>query len=123
MSMPPRKGGVFLVNDRLINLPPDDARNYHGQRYVIIVSGNGPNSNGNWPLVLAVPASTQSTLKTQYCVTLAQGTGNLPKKCWARVVAVQPIAKADLGDYAGEIPASMMTLLEQNLLAYMGLID
>lgn len=123
MTMPPRKGGVFLVQDRLINLPPDATRNLHSQRYVIIVSGNDPNSNANWPLVLAVPASTQSTLRTQYCVTLAQGTGNLPKKCWARVVAVQPIAKSDLGDYTGQIPPATMTLLEQNLLAYMGLID
>ena len=60
MTMPPCKGGVFLVQDRLISLPPDATRNLHSQRYVIVVSGNDPNSNADWPLVLAVPASTQT---------------------------------------------------------------
>jgi mRNA-degrading endonuclease toxin of MazEF toxin-antitoxin module len=123
MNMPPRKGGVFMVDDKLINLPPDDNRNLHPHRYVIVVSGNATNADQTWPIVLAVPTSSQSTLATQYCVKLGQGVGNLPRKCWARVVAVQPIAKRDLRDFTGTIPGVQMALLEENLLAYLGSID
>ena len=121
--MPPRKGGVFMVYDKVINLPPDASRQMHNQRPSIIVSGDATNAESAWPTVLVVPTSTQSALASEYCVELAKGIGNLPKKCWARVVLVQPVAKADLRDFLGKIPAIELELLEQNLLAYMGSID
>jgi hypothetical protein len=56
-------------------------------------------------------------------VKLAFGTGNLPSKCWARTVMPQPIAKADLRTFLGQIPAAVMETIDNGLLAYMGLVD
>ncbi|HVB41963.1 MAG TPA: type II toxin-antitoxin system PemK/MazF family toxin [Streptosporangiaceae bacterium] len=123
MNMPPRKGGVFMVKDRVLNMPPEDKRKPHEHRYIIIVSGNAANEDKDWPVVLAVPTSTSSELATEYCLPLDKGTGNLPKRCWARVTLIQPVGKADLGHYVGRLLAMQVELLEQNLLAYMGSVD
>lgn len=121
--MPPRKGGVFMVDDRVLRMPPEASRKNHPHRYVIIVSGDATNSDHGWPVVLAVPTSTSEDFATEYCVELDKGCGNLPKKCWARVTLTQPLAKAELRDYCGRLLAAQVELLEQNLFAYMGLVD
>lgn len=73
--------------------------------------------------MLVVPTSTSAQRTTEYCVELNKGQGNLPKKCWARVTLTQPLAKSELRDYCGRLYAAQVELLEQNLLAYMGLVD
>jgi hypothetical protein len=35
----------------------------------------------------------------------------------------QPIAKADLGHYLGQIPPEIMDTIDSSMLAYMGLVD
>jgi mRNA-degrading endonuclease toxin of MazEF toxin-antitoxin module len=80
--MSPRKGGVFMVDDGRLRMPPEDKRKKHPQRFVIIVSGDATNSDQGWPVVLVVPTSTSEHLATEYCVELSKGQGNLPKKCW-----------------------------------------
>lgn len=121
--MPPRKGGVFMVSDEAVRLPPEDKRKTHPHRYVIVVSGDATNADHDWPVLLVVPTSTNADFATEYCVELNKGNGNLPKKCWARVTLMQPLAKAELRDYCGRLLAAQVELLEQNLLAYMGLVD
>ncbi|SFL02889.1 mRNA-degrading endonuclease, toxin component of the MazEF toxin-antitoxin module [Streptosporangium canum] len=118
-----RKGGVYLVSDRSLTMPPNDQRNFHPKRPVIVLSGDAKNEQTSWPLVYVVPTSTATTLKTEYCVKLAQGVGNLPSKCWIRTVCAQPFLKEELGDYLGQLPAQVVLLIEENLFAYMGLTD
>ncbi|GHH70095.1 hypothetical protein GCM10017673_21430 [Streptosporangium violaceochromogenes] len=81
------------------------------------------NDQADWPLVYVVPTSTATTLKTEYRVKIAQGTGNLPSKCWVRTVCAQPFLKEELGDHLGRLPAQVLSLIEENLFAYMGLVD
>jgi hypothetical protein len=90
---------------------------------VIVLSGDAKNQQLDWPLVYVVPTSTATMLKTEYCVKLAQGVGNLPSKCWVRTVCAQPFLKEELGDYLGTLPAHLVSLIEENLFAYMGLVD
>lgn len=87
------------------------------------MSGDAHNVDPSWPHVLVVPTSTATNLKTEFCVKIGSGVGNLPQKCWARTVCPQPILKEDLGDLIGFLPADTMSLIEENLFAYMGLVD
>lgn len=122
MKPPLRKGGVYWVADNRLTLPPNDERTVKPKRPVIVVSGDETNENPDWPIVLVVPISTSPTLRTPFCLKLGAGVGNLPAKCWARVVAVQPLAKDDIQDFLGNIPSDMAAILDENLLAYLGLV-
>ncbi|MFC0864275.1 type II toxin-antitoxin system PemK/MazF family toxin [Sphaerimonospora cavernae] len=118
-----RKGGVYYVSDRSLTMPPNDKRNYHPKRPVIVLSNDANNEQADWPFVYVVPTSTATTLRTEYCVKIAQGFGNLPSKCWARTICAQPFLKEELGDYLGQLPPQVMGLIEENLLGYIGLVD
>jgi mRNA-degrading endonuclease toxin of MazEF toxin-antitoxin module len=119
---PIRKGGVYWVADERLTLPPNDERTVKPKRPVIVVSGDETNENPDWPIIFVVPISTSPTLKTPFCLQLGAGVGNLPSKGWARVVAMQPLAKSDIQDFTGNIPSAMLAILEENLFAYMGLV-
>lgn len=117
-------GGVYLVADDTISLPPDSAREYHDERRpFVIVSGQESNDNPAWPLVLGCPMSSSTTHKTQFCVKLAAGEANCPKKTWIRVPAIQPLEKKALGDHTGPLPDEKLELLRARVLQYMGLAD
>src|SRR5262249_30221195 len=122
MNMPPRRGGVFMINDEAIRLPPETRRTRHDHRYVIIISGDGPNADHQWPVVLVIPTSG-SGLPTEYDVELQKGMGNLPRRSVARVTLVQPLDKADLKHHCGKLDAAEVDLLLQNLIAYVGEAD
>lgn len=114
---------MFYVADETLSLPPNTARVLHGKRPVIVISGDAKNTSPEWKHVLVVPTSSSGRLSTEFCVKLAFGVGNLPSKCWARTVMPQPISKADLGHYLGQVPAEIMETIDNGLLAYLGLID
>jgi mRNA-degrading endonuclease toxin of MazEF toxin-antitoxin module len=123
VNTPIRRGGVFWVKDDALTLPPADNRNFHDRRTVIVVSGDATNQDPDWPVILVIPTSTSTSFKTEYCVKLAAGVGNLQKKCWARVPCPQPILKTDLVDHTGQLPPDALDLLDRGLLNYMGLLD
>lgn len=117
-------GGVYLVADDAISLPPDSAREYHDERRpFVIVSGQESNDNPAWPLVLGCPMSSSTGQKTEFCVKLAAGEANCTKKAWIRVPAIQPLEKKALGDYTGPLPDEKLELLRAKVLQYMGLAD
>lgn len=117
-------GGVYLVKDSAIRLPPDQEREPHAQRRpVVVLTGPNSNSNTGWPIVLAAPVSTSTTRKTSFCVKLAVGEGGVPKQCWVRVVAIQPLLKSDLGDRLGLLPAARLGEVQARRFQYMGLLD
>ena len=123
MNQPIRRGGVFMVPDQAISLPPNPGRLEHTSRPVIVVSGDAKNSDPAWKHVLVIPTSSSGKRATEFCVKLGYGVGNLPSKCWARTVMPQPVAKDDLGDYLGQLPPDVLETIDNALLAYMGLID
>ncbi|MDG4763624.1 type II toxin-antitoxin system PemK/MazF family toxin [Solwaraspora sp. WMMD406] len=109
-------GGIYYVKDKAISLPPNDGRNYHDERRpVVVLSGPDTNSLAGWPTVLVAPISTSPKLKTQYCVKLGASEGGLPKKCWVRVVAVQPLLKSDLQDRLGVLSAERLEEIQARL--------
>lgn len=115
-------GGVYLVADNALSLPPNSAREYHdARRPFVVVSGQEYNDNPAWPLVLGCPMSSSTRQKTEFCVKLAAGEANCIKKTWIRVPAIQPLEKKALGDYTGPLPDEKLELLRAKVLQYMGL--
>jgi hypothetical protein len=78
-------GGVYWIDDKALSLPPDDGRVPHPRRMVLLVSGPLTNADPGWPVVMAVPISSERRRNTRFCVALGAGEGNIPKKSWVRV--------------------------------------
>jgi mRNA-degrading endonuclease toxin of MazEF toxin-antitoxin module len=116
-------GGVYWVADARLTLPPDNDRQLHPRRGVVILSGPETNSDPAWLLVQVVPLSSESTRKTRFCVKISAGEGNVDKKVWARVPAVQPILKSDLQDYVGVLPETRVEEIQARLWQYLGMAD
>lgn len=122
ISNPVINGGVYYVKDPVISLPPNDDRNIHEERRpVVVLSGPNTNSFAGWRTVLVAPISSSTSLKTQYCIKLSAGEGGLTRKCWVRIVAVQPLLKSDLEDRLGVLPAERLEEIQARLFQYMGL--
>ncbi|MFL1379535.1 MULTISPECIES: hypothetical protein [unclassified Nocardiopsis] len=51
---------------------------------------------------------------------LHYGVGNVQKKCWIRVAAVQPMAKEHIGDLIGRLPAHLLEGVHTDLAEYTG---
>lgn len=124
LKVPPRPGGVYLVADRDLSLPPKDDRLVHEERRpVVVLSGLSTNGDTSWPVVLVVPLSTSTSRRTRFCVKIGAGEGNVTKRTWARVPAVQPLAKDSLQDHLGVLPAERLEQIHAKLLQYMDVID
>ncbi|MCA1673501.1 MAG: type II toxin-antitoxin system PemK/MazF family toxin, partial [Actinobacteria bacterium] len=120
----PIAGAVYYGRDRDLTLPPNDDRQYHDQRRpVSVISGSETNSDASWGFVLMALISSSTSHKTRFCVRLAAGAANLPKKGWVRVSAVQPLMKSQLGDQTGIVTADKLAEVHARLLQYMGLTD
>ncbi|MFC6083840.1 type II toxin-antitoxin system PemK/MazF family toxin [Sphaerisporangium aureirubrum] len=117
-------GGVYLVRDKALRLLPEEERVVHDERRpVVVVTGHRSNGDPDWPFVLACPVSGSTSRRTRFDVQLAQGQGGAQKKCWIRVPAVQPLAKAVLEDRSGTLDEDLLTQVQARLAQYMGLID
>lgn len=73
--------------------------------------------------MLVCPTSGATSHKTRFCVKLAAGDGNLVKKCWVRVPAVQPILESQLADHCGVLPEDKLQLIYGRLSEYMGILS
>jgi mRNA-degrading endonuclease toxin of MazEF toxin-antitoxin module len=121
-SSPVLRGGVYVVSDSALTMPPNDKRQIKRTRPVIVLSGPVPNQDRDWLGVLVVPTSTSPDFVTPYCVEIARGDGNMTAQTWARVPMVQPILKEDLGNHWGIVKPPTLELLEARLLDYMGML-
>lgn len=122
MKVPIRKGSVLWLPDAMINLPPGANRTEHPRRPVLVVSGDVNNADGEWPVFLGCPISSQS-YSTEFDVRLPAGAGGLPKKGWVRVPLVQPFSKTDVLDRANQLDANRVDEVIARLLSYMDAIQ
>jgi mRNA-degrading endonuclease toxin of MazEF toxin-antitoxin module len=117
-------GGIYFVRDDFITLVPRGDRPVsYERRPVLVVSGPSTNSDAGWSFVLVCPISSSTSRRTKFCVKLASGDGNLPKKGWVRVPAVQPMEKSALQDHTGVIPEDKLAAVQARLVEYLGLLD
>jgi mRNA-degrading endonuclease toxin of MazEF toxin-antitoxin module len=122
-SSPVLLGGVYLVPDPDLKMPPDAQRQIKRTRPVVVLSGPDPNQDRGWPGVLVVPTSTSPNFVTPYCVEIAEGDGNVTQQTWARIPHVQPILKEALGQHWGILRPATLELIQARLMAYMGMLD
>ncbi|WP_157520913.1 type II toxin-antitoxin system PemK/MazF family toxin [Herbidospora daliensis] len=117
-------GGVYLVNDKVVRLLPEDKRVVHDERrMVVVVTGGGPNRDPDWPVVLICPISGSTRQRTAFDIQLARGQGGATKKCWIRIPAVQPLMKSVLEDRTGALDENLLTQVQARLAQYLGLLD
>lgn len=124
LRTPVYAGGIYLVEDRTLRLIPEEERVVHTtRRPVVVVTGPDSNSDQGWPFVLVCPLSTSTSRKTRYDVQLAAGQGNVTKRTWIRVPAIQPLMKSNLQDLQGQLDARVLSQIQARLAQYLGLID
>ena len=123
-------GSIYLVADSRLTLPSGESRLVHDERRPVLVVSDQNEVHGTnaqdargWPSVLVVPISSSTTYKTRFDVKLAAGCGNLTKKAWARVPALQAIDKAYLEDLLGQVPPDVLDGITAQILDYLGLIQ
>ena len=93
------------------------------RRPFVVLSDSRFNSDLDWQVVIGCPASSSTQSRTELCVRLAAGEANVPKKCWIRVPALQPIPKAALQDLTGTLSEDKLNELEMRVLQYLGFIS
>jgi mRNA-degrading endonuclease toxin of MazEF toxin-antitoxin module len=123
-------GAVYFVNDSDIMLPAGEMRATHTERRpVVVVSdqneqhGTNAEVSGIWPSVLVVPISSSTRYRTRFDVKLGAGEGNLSKKGWARVPALQVMDKEHLDELIGHISGDKLDELTAQILNYLGIIE
>ena len=120
-------GDVFLVADRLLNLPPEGGRKVYPDTqprpFVVLSFLNGPDPD--LPTVLGCPISSETTRWTPLCVKLGAGEAGLNRRSWIRIPALQPVAKTDLppSKMLGRLPQAKLEVAQKRILVYLGLSD
>jgi len=115
-------GAVYFVPDRLLDMSDPDRLPHPSRRPVVIMSDQEHNANRQWPIVLACPTTTKTTLKTPFNVKLRAGDGGVPDRCWIVVPLLQVLYKRDLSDHLGVLFEQKIEESRARLLDYMGMI-
>jgi len=121
---------MYYIADSVLALPGDESRVIHDEKRPVLVISDQNEAHGvnaedkrSWPTVLVVPISSSTSYKTRFDVRLPAGCGNLPKKGWARIPAVQPVEKDHLRDMLGQVPSEVLDEVTAQVLNYLGLIE
>lgn len=116
-----QRGMIFNVSDGKLTLPPEHLRGqaHESSRPFVILSNNTKNVDPSFPIVMGCPISSSTTYRTQYDVKLSAGEGNLRKKSWARIPALQPIAKCDLSDRLGQLDSDRLLDIDASIAEYL----
>jgi mRNA-degrading endonuclease toxin of MazEF toxin-antitoxin module len=118
-------GGMYYVEDSLIRFPGEGAgRTPHVERRVVVViSGAATASDTGWPFVVVCPFSSQTKLKTRFCVPIPADQAPSLKKTWVRVPALSPLAKTDLQDFIQPLSEDRFREVQARVAQYLGFLD
>lgn len=120
----PVLGGIYLVEDAELQLPPAAQRKLHEtSRPFVVLSGPETNRNDGWPLVMGCPLSSQTGWRTTFCVQIAAGEFGMDRKTWIRVPALQPLEKSLLRERKGLLDAARLEVVQSRVADYLGMLD
>lgn len=100
-------------------LSPRSGSEQSGRRPVIVLSHDAFNQTPAWRSIIVVPLSTSDTQARRgpTVVALSAGTCGLPGKSSVICHQVTTLDRAKLTEKIGVLPADMMAMVEQALLA------
>lgn len=126
-----RPGQVFQLHDEDLNFPEAAAerkrgKGVHSSRYAIVVQADDESlSDPTHTRVLVIPTSATSLKKDpkpRYGLEIERGDGNLPSDCLALVDHVQPVLKARLKHFCGDLKPRTFEQVQAILLNIFGFI-
>lgn len=118
-------GEIYLVRDSLISFPETDRvegqRTEHDtDRRVVIVQNNTSNYSME-PTVLIAPLTHRTDLKRLHDIELFnKDESAITKDVLVKLQHIQPILRADLGEYTGEISDTKQAEIMQGILEIFG---
>jgi mRNA-degrading endonuclease toxin of MazEF toxin-antitoxin module len=112
---------IYEVPDGVIRLPPENDRQKHRVRFVVVMSEQKVCHSDAWPIVSCCPLSSSTRYDTEYDVVIPKGivTGE-DKETTARVHMIQPIEKAHLTNRVNTLPVDLFDAIIANLAAHFG---
>ncbi len=123
-------GSIYYLPDQEVRLPGNEERVLHVERRPVLIISDQNDIHGNnrapsdeWPSVLVVPISHSTKFRTKFDVRIAAAEGNLGKKGWARIPAVQLVDKELLQDMTGQVETGTLDAVTAQLLDYLGVIE
>ena len=112
-------GSVWKVDDRDVGIPQIDkldSRNFHAERWVVVISNNSENFHPLCPVVTVAPLSHRTDLKRPFDLELFSSHDSVKVDCLLQLKLSQPILKVDLYECQVEISIEkkeeLMVLLE-----------
>lgn len=117
-----KQGGVYLVKDELLSIPPRTAkRTLHEWRAVVVLQCQEDCDNPVRTTLLCAPTSASGT-KAVTDYDLPKGTGGLERDSVLRLALLQPIAKADLAAELGQLDAETPKKIQTVLMVNFGIL-
>lgn len=119
-------GSVWLVDDREVSIPREDklgGRNFHKERWVVVISNNSENYHPLCPTVTIAPLSHRVDLKRPNDLQLSSSEDNVAVDCLLQLKLSQPIIKRELYECKGDISDAKKVELQVLLEEYYGLVD
>jgi mRNA-degrading endonuclease toxin of MazEF toxin-antitoxin module len=121
-------GQVFQLPDEDIHFPETEderkrGKGVHKFRFAVVIQADESLSDPTHTRVLVIPtseSSLQKDPKPRYGIPITRGDGNLPSDCLALVDHVQPVLKARLTNYCGELDPNTFEQLQAVLLRILG---
>lgn len=108
-------GSIWKVDDRNVAIPQVDrmeTRNFHDERWVVVISNNRENYHPLCPVVTVAPLSHRVDLKRPYDLELFRERDNVKVDCLLQLKLAQPILKVDLYENKKEISEQAMIELQ-----------
>jgi mRNA interferase MazF len=112
-----KRGDVYWAQ-----LSPRSGSEQTGRRPVIIISHDAFNQTTTWRSIIVIPFSTSTTQARRgpTVVAVKAGIAGLPDDCSALCHQITTLDRAKLTDKIGELPLDVLGLVEQALLAAVG---
>jgi len=109
-----KRGDIYWAT-----LSPRSGSEQSGRRPVIILSHDAFNQTPAWRSIIVVPLSTSATQARRgpTVVALSSATGGLPGESCAVCHQITTLDRAKLTERIGTLPAAILSLVEQAVLA------
>ena len=103
----------------MADLAPRSGSEQQGRRPVVLISSDGFNLTPSWASLIVVPVSSsiQQSRRSHTTVLLPAGAGGLKQDSSALCHQITTLDRRKFMDHLGELPASLVTQIEEGIKA------